>query len=160
MHAAGAIPVPDLELFPGHYPGVETVTFRAGPELPHEHFALRGMAWMTRLGLVRDWSLHAAMFDKLGRRAQRFGSDVGFMQVNVAGFARGGTLIERRWDLIARSNHGPQVPCIPAIALARKILDGNIECRGAMPCLGLIGIEDFAREALGFDIDWNLVRVT
>lgn len=151
--------VPDLELFPGRYAGVETVTFRAGPELLHEHIALKCMAWMTRLGLVRDWARYATAFDRLGRRSRRFGSDVGCMQVNVSGFAHDGSRIERRWDLIARSNHGPEIPCIPAIALAKKLIEDRIETRGAMPCLGLIGIEDFAQEALGFDIDWNLTRV-
>ena len=151
--------VPDLELFPSYYAGVKTVTFHAGPEALYEHLLLRGMAWLAHRGLVRDWARHATSFDRLGRHARRFGSDVGFMQVRISGRAREGSRIERTWDLIAGSNHGPEIPCIPAIALARKLLENRIETRGAMPCLGLIGIEDFAREAQGFDIDWNLKRM-
>ncbi len=38
-------------------------------------------------------------------------------------------------------------------------VEGRIVQRGAMPCVGLISLEDFAQEALGFAIDWRLTRV-
>ena len=151
--------VPDLELFPQRYKGVETVTCRAGPELYLEHVGLCLMARLRRLGLVRDWARCAGFFTWLNRLTRRFGSDTGCMQVSVTGTARDGSTIERRWDLVAGSNHGHEIPALPAIALARKLLTDRIAQRGAMPCLGLIGLEDFAVEASRFDIDWNLTRV-
>jgi len=151
--------VPDLELFPARYKGVRTVSFRAGPELRFEQLALGGMAAMTRLGLVRNWARYTGAFEQLSRLTRRLGSGTGCMQVNVSGIGRDGAAIERRWDLVAGSNHGHEIPAMPAIALTKKLLRGEISLRGAMPCLGLIGIEDFALEAQGFDIDWNLTRV-
>lgn len=151
--------VPDLELFPARYRGVRTVCFRAGPELYFEHLGLGLMARMRRLGLVRSWSRYAGFFTWLNRMTRRFGSATGCMQVCVAGIARDGSTIERRWDLVAGSNHGHEIPALPAIALARKLLTGQMTLRGAMPCLGLIGVEDFAVEAGRFDIRWNLTRV-
>jgi uncharacterized protein YbjT (DUF2867 family) len=151
--------VPDLELFPGHYGVTGTVSFRAGPELLLEHLALRGMAWLTRLGLVSDWSRHAELFARLGRRFQRFGSATGGMQVCVTGADRDGEAIERRWDLVAASNHGPEIPCMPAIALTKKLIAGELAVRGAMPCIGLISLADFALEAQHLDINWTLTRL-
>lgn len=151
--------VPDLALFPGYYSVTDSVSFRAGPEFPIEHFALRAMAWLTRLGLVRDWSRHAAVFERFGRRFERAGSDTGGMQVCVTGVDRDGETIERCWNLVAGSNHGPEIPCIPAIVLAKKLIAGEIAARGAMPCIGLIDLADFALEAQPFDIRWQLTRL-
>jgi saccharopine dehydrogenase-like NADP-dependent oxidoreductase len=150
--------VPDLELFPRRYPGVETVSFRAGPESLLEHVALRGMAWAARSGIVSDWTRYRKSLTRLSRWVGRFGSDTGGMQVTVRGIGRDGETIERCWNLIAQSNHGPEIPCMPAIVLTRKLLDGRLSERGAMPCLGLIGLEDFAQEAQDFAIDWRLTR--
>jgi len=46
-------------------------------------------------------------------------------------------------DLIAEKNHGPRIPCGAAIALGKKIAGGAALPKGAMPCLGLLTVEEF-----------------
>jgi len=50
------IDIPDLELFPERYKTVKTVTFQAGLELKVLHFGMVFMAWLAKIGLVKDWS--------------------------------------------------------------------------------------------------------
>ena len=53
---------------------------------------------------------------------------------------------------MADNNHGPQVPCFPAIALARKLLRGEVDARGAMPCMGLLTVEEILAVGSGLDL--------
>jgi hypothetical protein len=73
------------------------------------------------------------------------------MHVTVQGLDQRSQPTTRTWWLLAGSNHGPQVPCFPAIALARKILRGEIRTRGAMPCMGLLTLDEIL--AVGSELD-------
>lgn len=147
--------VPDLELFPERYSATDTVSFRAGLEFAVEHWFLHGMAWLTRAGLISDWSRYAGLFERLSGLSQLIGGDTGGMRVLVRGRSDDGSTITRYWDLIARSNHGPEIPCLPAIALTRKLLGGECTAIGAMPCIELISLNDFAAAATNFEISWS-----
>ena len=50
----GACDIPDLGLFPGRYPEVETFRFGAGVEVGLFHLAMWGLSWLVRLGLLRS----------------------------------------------------------------------------------------------------------
>ena len=54
--------------------------------------------------------------------------------------------------LAAGSNHGPEIPCTPAIVLTRKLVRGEWAQPGAGPCLGLFSIDELMAELAGFDI--------
>ena len=41
---------------------------------------------------------------------------------------------------------GPNIPTIPAIILAKKILSGEFTTTGAMPCVGLVTLEEYLQE--------------
>lgn len=136
----GHCDVPDLALLPQRFPGVRSVIFRAGLEL---EFLQRGMWLMAatrRLGLVRDWSRHAGALLAAGRWFMRFGTDAGGMYVAVTD-AKGR---RRTWTLIAERGDGPFVPTLAAAALVGKLARDEIAVRGAMPCLGLLSLADFA----------------
>jgi hypothetical protein len=64
----------------------------------------------------------------------------------------------RRWFLLAGSNHDPQIPCAPAVALVKRYLRGRLTARGAMPCLGLLGVDGILQAIPGLDLqvveDW------
>ena len=45
--------------------------------------------------------------------------------------------------LVALEN-GPRIPASPAILLARKLLSGRISNSGARPCIGFLGLAEFA----------------
>lgn len=71
---AAACDVPDLELFPQHYAGIRTVTFRAALEVPLQHFALWGLAGLRRLGLPLPLARWAGGINRIGHWLDRFGS--------------------------------------------------------------------------------------
>lgn len=155
---SGACDVPDLSLFPAQAPGLETVTFHAALEAWWEQLGLWVMAWITRGGLVRDWTRFVPRFEQLSRKLQNLGSDMGGMHVRLKGSDHGGNPAERVWQLTAGDNHGPEIPCSPALVLARKLIQEKLTLRGARPCFGLMTLSDFAREVSGFNISWEVVE--
>jgi hypothetical protein len=70
----------------------------------------------------------------------------------LAGTAHDGRAKRRRFHLIARSGHGPYIPCIPAIVLSRQLARGRLKMRGATPCLDLIDLDTYLKALEGLDI--------
>jgi len=151
-----ACDVPDLELFPRRYHGVTTVRFDAGLELAVLQWGLWLAAASARSGLVADWSRHARRLQQLAALFDPFGSDVGGMHVALAARLPDGR--ERRvvWELVARAGHGPEIPSIPAAIVARKLAAGAIAARGAMPCVGLFSLAEFAAAVAHLAITWTV----
>jgi saccharopine dehydrogenase-like NADP-dependent oxidoreductase len=149
-----ACDVPDLALFPQRYAGVRTVTFRAGLELKAMQMALATMAQLRQIGLVADWSRHAAWLKKLSDPWDFLGSDVGGMHLTIAGLGQSGQAKTLTWSLVARQGHGPEIPCIAAIVVARKLAAGRITALGAMPCMGLMSLEEFTQAVANLDVRW------
>jgi len=54
--------------------------------------------------------------------------------------------------VLAGDNHGPNIPCGPAIALASKIAAGYLPPAGAQPCLGMLSVEDILGALKGLRI--------
>lgn len=137
----GACDIPDLELFPARYPQVRTVVFRAGLELPLLQAGTWCAAVLVRLGLIRDLARHAPALRRFSERLIRFGSTVGGMAVELAGTGQDGRPLRLRWWLEADAGDGPQVPVTPAVVLAQRLAEGMIATKGAMPCMGLLTLE-------------------
>lgn len=152
----GACDVPDLALLPVYVPTANTVTFHAALEASWEQFALWKMGWITRLRIVRNWDRFVPMFQWASERLLRFGSDRGGMQIRLSGVANDQSATTVVWNLTARQNHGPEIPCTPALILARKLAAEQIAHRGAMPCLGMIALADFDTEVSDLDIEWTV----
>ena len=153
---AAACDVPDLGLLPDYLPGVRTVTFRAALEAQWEQVALWIMAWMVRARMVRSWRPLVPGFQWLSDRLVGLGSDRGGMHVRLRGKTAGGSSKTVTWQLTARSNHGPEIPCTPALILARKLAADKIDARGARPCMGLFTMAEFDKELHDFAIDWTV----
>lgn len=147
--------VPDLGLFSTRYPGVKTVVFYAALELSALQWGMWTMAWLARMGVVTNWSRYARMLKGIADQFDRFGSDVGGMHIELAGVDANGNEIRTTWFLVARSGHGPEIPCIPAIVIARKLARREISIRGARPCLGLMNFSEFADAVRHLDITWQ-----
>jgi hypothetical protein len=60
-------------------------------------------------------------------------------------------MVQRQW-MIAGSEHGPNIPCMPAILLARRLATGERLDAGARPCLDLITLEEFLAAIEDLDI--------
>jgi hypothetical protein len=74
------------------------------------------------------------------------------MHMILRGRGRDGARHERRWFIIGKDGDGPQIPCVPAILLAKRLASGEALVRGAYPCVGLVRLKDYAAELSGFSI--------
>lgn len=149
---AAACDVPDFDVLPRRYESIRRVQFHAALAAPWEHVALWLMAWMTRMGLVRDWSRHGKVFAAVSRALSLVGSSTGGMRVRVRGTDASQRPIEKQWTLIAGQNHGPEIPCTPSIIVADKLLAGEQIPVGAMACTDLFSLDEFMREMDEFDL--------
>ena len=147
--------VPDLQLFPARYAGVKRVRFDAALELALAQWAFWLLAGMVRMGLIVNASRFARIMQTWGRHFDWMGSDTGGMHVGLSGADHGGSSARVDWHLVARRGHGPEIPCIPAIVLARKLAGGIFSVRGAMPCMGLMTLAEFAAAVAHLDIAWR-----
>ena len=143
---AAACDVPDLGLLPERYPGVRTVQFRAALELGVQHFALWSTAALRRAGVPLPIERWAGGLDTVASWLDAFGSERGGMLVAVSGTKGDGSKARARWQLVADANHGPEVPCMPAIILARKLARGKLAAEGAHACMGFLTLQDFEPE--------------
>jgi len=144
--------VPDLDLFPKRYRPVQTVQFRAGVGPAWGMMGLWLASWLVRIGVLgslRSWvpALHLT-----ATALASYGSKRSAMHVTVRGVALNGEPAVRNWFLLADQDHGPFIPCFPAIALARKLVRDEISARGAMPCMGLLTVEDIISVGDGLDL--------
>ena len=149
--------VPDLQLFPARYSGVARVRFDAGLELTAAQWAFWLLAGLVRVGLIGNASVFAHLMQTWGAKFDWLGSDTGGMHIGLAGNDAHGQPARVHWHLVARRGHGPEIPCVPAIVLARKLAAGTLDARGAMPCMGLMSLADFA-DAVNraqLDISWR-----
>ncbi len=149
--------VPDLALFPERWPTLQTVTFQASLELAPSHVALWLLAVVARAGLIRNWSQFAKRINTLSSHFDRFGSDVGGMRVRVKGMDVCGKLNAATWSLIARNGHGPEIPCMPAVIIAKRLCAGTRGEPGARSAMGEIALEEFEVAARAFDIQTQTV---
>jgi len=146
------VDIPDLELFPKRYPSVNTVKFQAGLELPFIHLAMVFMALLAKIGLVKDWSVLTKQIFWVSKIFNGLGTDIGGMQINLSGLGVNQKPKWIRWLLCAENGVGPYIPILSAIILAKKLIDGEIETTGAMPCLGMYTLEEFDKEASSLGI--------
>ena len=153
---SGACDVPDLSLLVDYIPGIRTVTFHAALEARWEQLGLWCMGWLTRIKVVKSWLGLVRLFNSVSEKLIKFGSDKGGMHVRISGTGKDGSEKQLIWYLTALSNHGPEIPCTPALVLARKLARNELALRGAFPCLGLIRLEDFDSEVEGLEISWQV----
>lgn len=143
---AAACDVPDLELLPARYPGVTTVEFRAALELGIQHFGLWCVAALRRAGVPMPVERWAEPLNKAVALLDAFGSERGGMLVRLAGIRTDGSRARIDWHLTADASHGPEIPAMAAILLARKIARGKMRERGAFPCMGFLKLSEFEPE--------------
>lgn len=134
--------VPDLDLFPERYRPVRTVRFRAGVGPASSMFGLWFASWLVRIGWIHTLAAYVPTLHRAATAIERFGSRCSAMHVTVSGTDLAGQPATRTWQLLAEQDHGPFIPCFPAIALARKFLRAEINARGAMPCMGLLTVNE------------------
>lgn len=144
--------VPDLELFPERYAPVNTVRFRGGVGPEMSMFGLWLASWLVRLRVLPSLEHFVPILHHVASGFAPIGSKCSAMHVTVRGRDGTGNPACRTWYLLAGRDHGPHIPTFPAIALARKLLRGEVLARGAMPCMGLLTVSDILSVGDGLDL--------
>lgn len=143
--------IPDLDLFPERY-GIQSIQFSAGMESSLLHLGMWLVSWLVRLGAPIDLSRHAQRLLALSHYFDWLGTPDGGMHMIITGKNQAGLSQQRQWFIIAKAGDGPQIPCIPAIILAKKLVNHELSLVGAYPCLGLITLDEYLSELKGFSI--------
>lgn len=137
------VDVPDLALFPDRYQTTDSVRFQAGLELGFLHLAMVFMAWLAKIGLVKNWAPLAKPIFHASDWFKHWGTDNGGMRVKLSGRTPTGESLTLTWRLTAENGVGPYIPTLSAVILAKHLLSGHQVTRGALPCLGLYTLEEF-----------------
>ena len=143
--------IPDLDLLPAHY-GIKNIRFSAGMENMFLHLSIWCMSWLVRFGLPLNIEKHAAFLLRVSHWFDHFGTADGGMHMIMSGIGKNGQPHKRTWFIVAKDGDGPQIPCVPAIILARKLATGQSLTAGAKPCVGMVALEEYLEELKPFNI--------
>jgi hypothetical protein len=143
---------PDRILFPRRYAGLKSADVYAALEVGAFHLGLWGLAGLVRAGLLRRPERLAERLLALKEKLTFLGSDRGGMLVSIAGWDGAGKRRRIDWHLVAGSGHGPYIPATPAVLVTKGLLDGSLRARGAMPCIGLLSLDDILTEIADLDM--------
>jgi saccharopine dehydrogenase-like NADP-dependent oxidoreductase len=135
--------VPDLALLPRRHPSLRTVTFQAGLSSAMAHWSVWGGAALVRAGFIRNLAPMTSLLHSISCALEPVASIDSAMFVVLRGRGRDGAPLEFRWHLVAENGDGPFIPCGAAIALARKLARGDRLSPGAMPCIGVVTLDEY-----------------
>jgi hypothetical protein len=144
--------VPDLDTMPARFPTLRDVRFYAGVEIGMFHLALAALARARRWRLLPDPTPLTRPLLWAKRKLGFLGTDDGGMFVTLEGRGLDGQPRRVDWHLIARRNHGPYIPTLAAVVLARKLARGQLAATGAAPCVGYVTLDDLLAEVADLDI--------
>jgi hypothetical protein len=150
--------IPDLELFPARYAGVQDVMFRAALEVGASQYGFAALAALRRLGLPLHSPRLARWLHEGGKLFDLLGTPDGGMVVRLRGTAAEGAPLQLAWNIFAPDHHGPEIPCMAAILLARRLAGGEALPPGAMPCTGLVALQEFLPEFARWGMSTDLVE--
>lgn len=147
--------VPDLELFPAHFGVRDEVVFRAALEVGLAQRALSALAAARAVGVLKRPEQLARPLNAMATWLNALGSPRGGMVVRTAGEGGAGQPLRGEWHITADNDHGPEIPCMASILLARRLARGAVLPAGAQVCMGLLTLEDFMPEfeRWGMDTD-------
>ena len=112
----------DAELLGKRYSVTSQVRFSAGLESGIEQWGLYLLARLRKLGVMKRLTSLAPLL-RLARKFTRLTtSDSGGMQVEIIGLNEHGIPTKTQWTLVAKHDHGPYVPILPAAAAIRLLL--------------------------------------
>ena len=137
--------IPDLDLLPKKY-GIQNIRFSAGIENSFLHLGLWGLSWLIRLGLPINLVNYTNLFLKISNLFNFIGSNNGGMHMIMNGIDNLGESITKQWFIIALNDHGPYIPAVASVILAKKIINNRLNFTGAAPCLELFTLEEYLQE--------------
>ena len=148
--------VPDLALLAERHPGVRSVRFGAGVQPAAMQWGLSALAAGVRTGVLPPLSRWADGLARMGRRFERLGTGRSAMFVTLRGHDAQGKAKRVTWELVAEDHDGANIPCMAAVVLAAKMARGELAQRGAMPCIGLITLDEYLGALQPLKVRWAL----
>lgn len=148
--------IPDLELFPARYRVRQRVMFRAALEVGLTQRVLAALAGLRAAGVLTQPSRLAGLLNATAPALDFLGTATGGMVVRIQGVDGTGRVARRAWHVTAGHDHGPEIPCMAAILLARKLARGEALPLGAHACMGLLQLAEFEPEFAR----WGMVTET
>ena len=136
------VDVPDLQVIPHDWPGLESIWMGAGPVPEILHRALNGLAQLVKLKIIPSLLPFASIFHH-AINILRWGEHRGGMFVSVEGIHEDGSKAERSWHLLAEGSDGPLIPSMAIEAIVRQMLDGKAPSAGARPATHDLELEDY-----------------
>lgn len=144
--------VPDLGLFPARYRGLKDQSFWAGHEISLLHLGTWLCGKLVRLRLLPRLDRFASELVRFSSLFNWLGKSESAFYLFVSGVDSMGAAVEKKHWIVARQGHGPILPCIPVILLARKLARGQFIEAGARPCLDVITLDEYRAEFAGLDV--------
>lgn len=148
----GRCDIPDLELLPQRYPTLKTVSFHGGFASDTCHKMVEWLATQVNKGRIESAEPFARPVYRIARLLEPLLPDRGGMFVRMAGPDDDGRARTLTWQVLASENHGPYIPCAPAIALAQRIARGEAPEPGARACMGMLEVDDILSVLKGFSV--------
>ena len=146
------VDLPESVVLAERYPGVESIVLRAGLELSVLHLGLSLLSLMVARGWIASLVPASRFLGRVAALLSPLGSDAGAMHVTVVG-GREGRRFRRHWTIVAEHNDGPFIPAAAASVLAKRLcrVPGYtpLGTRGALPCVGLVELEELMLELRG-----------
>ncbi len=121
---------PDYDILPAVF-GARTVTFRVASEIHILNTLVSGLAWLSRRGVVRDWSRWAAPLRRGMAVCGLLGDDTGSVGVRVCG-RRAGARTAIRACVVA-DQMGQGIPVMPAVLMTMALIAGRVPETGLVP---------------------------
>jgi hypothetical protein len=143
--------IPDLDLLPAHY-NIKSIRFSAGMESTLLHLGIWIFSLAVRFGLPINLPKHANLLLKLSHCFDWLGGYDGGMHLVIEGKNKNQKAKKIKWFIVAKNGDGPQIPTIPAIILAKKIINDQISQRGAMPCVAMVSLDEYMNELSEFAV--------
>ncbi|WP_370627879.1 saccharopine dehydrogenase NADP-binding domain-containing protein [Acidovorax sp. sif0715] len=150
--------IPDLEIFPAHYQATDRVTFRAALEVGLAQRTFAAIAALRGWGILPRPEMLAGLMHHTGGVLDFLGTPLGGMVVRAAGTGAQGQPCRRAWHIAADHDHGPEIPCMAAILLARRLAAGHPLPTGAHTSTGLLPLEAFAPEFARWGMQTDVVE--
>ncbi|MEZ5814810.1 MAG: DUF4166 domain-containing protein [Alphaproteobacteria bacterium] len=144
--------IPDLDLFQSRYPDLKTQRFYAGLELGILHVGLWFLSWPSRWSWIKHPEKLAGVLRQVSLWFYPLGSDKGGMHVKIEGLDQDNKPLQTEWYLIADEGDGPYIPATPSVIIIKKLLNGSLKERGAVPCMGLFTLQEFMDEVCDLNI--------
>ncbi len=139
--------IPDLQIFPEHYQVRQSVLFRAALEVGLSQRSFAWLAACVRRGWVQRPERLAPLLHRFAPMFDRWGTALGGMVVSVDGLDEKGDQIHREWHISADNDHGPEIPTMAAILLARELASERPGTHvGARTATSLLSLEAFHPE--------------